>query len=176
VSGAVEPTKPGLDWTFPACFSSEVRDGTHHLGVANGKSFHGKTPVYRIAAADLREIRLRGSGDVSAGNLAGALLAVSIAGSGDMRLAGRTDELTLSIAGSGDGDAAGLTAKRAQVSISGSSDATRECDRRARGARQRVGRPAVSRRAAAAAESQRVGVGAAEVTIAARPLTPGCPG
>ena len=107
-----------------AFFTSEVRDDTLHLAFAKGKSFQGRTPVFRVTVADLRGIELHGSGDIRADHLDGAALSVAIAGSGDARLAGRTDELTLSIAGSGDVDAAGLKAKRAKVSIAGSGDAS----------------------------------------------------
>ena len=107
-----------------AFFTSEVKDGTLYLAYAKDKSFQGKLPVYRVTVADLRDIQIRGSGDLQVASFDGAALSASIAGSGDMRLAGRTDDLTLSIAGSGNIDAAGLKAKRAQVSISGSGDAT----------------------------------------------------
>ena len=105
-------------------FTADVRDGTLYLGVAPGKSFQAKSVIYRITVADLRAIEVRGSGDVKADHLDGPALAVSIAGSGDVRLAGRTDDFTLSISGSGDVDAANLQAKRAKAVIRGSGDAT----------------------------------------------------
>lgn len=107
-----------------AFFTSEVRDGTLYLGLAEGRSFRAKSAIFRITVADLRAIEIRGSGDVAADHLDGRTLSVGIARSGDARLAGRTDELTLSIRGSGDIDAGGLTAKRATVVLSGSGDAT----------------------------------------------------
>ena len=105
-----------------AFLTSEVRDGTLYLGLAKDKSFQAKSVVFRITVADLRAIEIRGSGDVEADHLDGRTLSVSIAGSGDARLAGRTDELVLSIKGSGDIDAGRLTAKHAKVVISGSGD------------------------------------------------------
>jgi putative autotransporter adhesin-like protein len=105
-------------------FTSEVKDGTLYLGVANDKSFQARSVAYRITVADLRAIEVRGSGDVEADHLDGPVLSVSIMGSGDMRLAGRTDDFTLSISGSGDIDAANLNAKRAKAVIRGSGDAT----------------------------------------------------
>jgi hypothetical protein len=107
-----------------AFFTSEVKDGTLYLAVAKDKSFQGKLPIYRITVADLRAIDLRGSGDIKADHFDGPALSVAIAGSGDVRLAGRTDDFTLSIKGSGDVDASALNAKRAKVMMSGSGDAT----------------------------------------------------
>lgn len=122
-TGTVSLSVTGDD-NLLAFFTSEVRDDTLYLAYAKGKSFQGRMPVYHVTVADLRDIQLRGSGDIRADHLDGGALAVAIAGSGDLRLAGRTDELTLSIAGSGDVDAAGLKARRAKVSIAGSGDAT----------------------------------------------------
>lgn len=105
-------------------FTSEVKDGVLTLGVAKGKSFQGKAPVYRITVAALREIEIAGAGDVTANNLDGDSLVVKIAGSGDVKLAGKVNSLTISVAGSGDVDAAMLNAKSATVSVAGSGDVT----------------------------------------------------
>jgi hypothetical protein len=105
-------------------YTSEVKDGTLYLSFAKGKSFQGKIPIYRVTVADLRDIHVRGSGDLDASNLDGDALSVIVSGSGDVRLAGRADDLTLSISGSGSVDAAELKAQRAKVGVSGSGDAT----------------------------------------------------
>ncbi len=105
-------------------FTSEVKDGVLNLGVAKGKSFQGKPPVYRITVAALRDIEIAGAGDVTAKDLDGDSLLVKIAGSGDVKLAGQINALTISVAGSGDVDASELKAKSATVSVAGSGDVT----------------------------------------------------
>jgi hypothetical protein len=105
-------------------FTSEVRDGTLYLSVVKGKSIAGKQPVYKITVSDLREIDLGGSGEIEATKLDGAALSMSVSGSGSARLAGRTDDLTISVSGSGSCNAAELKAKRAKVVVSGSGDLT----------------------------------------------------
>jgi hypothetical protein len=105
-------------------FTSEVKDGVLNLGVAKGKSFQGKAPIYRITVAALRDIESAGSGDVTANKLDGDSLSVKMAGSGDTKLAGQANSLTISVAGSGSVDASMLKAKNATVTIAGSGDVT----------------------------------------------------
>ena len=113
------------DDNLVSLFTSEVRDGTLYLADAQRKSFQtGSFPAFHVTVADLRAIEVHGSGDVKAEHLDGAALAVTIVGSADAKLAGRSDELTLTIKGSGDVDAGGLAAKRAKVVMSGSGGAT----------------------------------------------------
>jgi hypothetical protein len=111
------------DDNLVSLFTAEVRDGTLYLAEAKGKSFQTKKAVYRVTVADLRAIECRGSGDVEANHLDIPALAVTVAGSGDVKLAGRADDFTLTMKGSGDVDAAGLVAKRAKVVMAGSGDA-----------------------------------------------------
>lgn len=61
-----------------------------------------------------------GSGSLSVGALRVDRADVSLAGSGNVKLAGSARALSVSIAGSGDVDAGGLTASQADVSIAGS--------------------------------------------------------
>ncbi len=106
-------------------FTSEVRDGTLYLAAAPGQSFQtSNAPVYHVTVADLRAIDMSGSGDVKAAHLDSPALSVTVAGSGKVTLAGRTDDVTFTIKGSGDVDAGGLGAKRAKIVMSGSGDAT----------------------------------------------------
>ena len=107
-----------------ALFTTGVEDGVLVLGEAQGKSFTGKQPYYKITVADVRMLALSGSGEMQAGRLDGAALSISVAGSGDVTAAGRVGDLTVSISGSGSVKAAGLTAKRAKVTVIGSGDAT----------------------------------------------------
>ena len=105
-------------------FTSAVKDGVLNLGIAKGKSFQGKAPVYRITAANLRDIEIAGAGEVTANDLEGNSLSVKIGGSGDVRLAGQINTLTVSVAGSGNLDASALKAKSATVAVAGSGDVT----------------------------------------------------
>lgn len=61
-----------------------------------------------------------GSGTLAVGAVAVDALHLSLAGSGDIKLAGTTKSLEASIAGSGDLEAGGLTAMNADVSVAGS--------------------------------------------------------
>jgi uncharacterized membrane protein YhaH (DUF805 family) len=120
---------PGLSITaddnLVSFFTSEVRDGTLYLADAPRKSFQtGDFPVFRVSVADLHAIEIHGSGEVKAQHLDGPALTITVVGSADVKLAGRSDDLTLAIKGSGDVDAGGLAAKRAKVVMSGSGDAT----------------------------------------------------
>ena len=101
-----------------------MKDGTLHLAFQKDKSFVATTAVYRITVADIRDIRVSGSGDIQADKLDGAELSARVAGSGNIRLSGRADNLTLAISGSGNLDAGALQAKSATVSVSGSGNAT----------------------------------------------------
>lgn len=121
--GAASLTVTGDD-NLLSLLVSEVRDGTLFLSYAKGKSFEGKIPVYHLTTGELRTLTVMGSGDVDASKLKGDALSVSIAGSGDVRLAGEVGDLTVAIDGSGDVDAAKLKAKRATVTVNGSGDAT----------------------------------------------------
>jgi hypothetical protein len=106
-----------------ALFTSQVEDGTLYLSYAEGKSFEGKIPVYHITIADLRAIGIKGSGRIDASKLDGTALALSIAGSGRIHVAGLADALTVSLSGSGSIDASELKAKSAKVVLSGSGSA-----------------------------------------------------
>jgi hypothetical protein len=72
----------------------------------------------------LESLAVAGSGEIHAPSVNAKRFAVSVAGSGDVKLAGRAEALEVSISGSGDLDAGKLEAQRARVSIAGSGDAT----------------------------------------------------
>ena len=84
-----------------------------------------RTPIrMTLNAKALDGIAIAGSGDVQAPALNARELKVSIAGSGDVMLAGKAQELSVKIAGSGDVKAGRFESQSAQVHISGSGDAT----------------------------------------------------
>jgi hypothetical protein len=121
-TGTESLTVTGDDNLIPL-FLSQVRDGTLYLSFAKGKSFEGKTPVYRIGVIDLRTLTLDGAGDIDASKLEAGTLSVFERGSGDIRLAGEVGDLAVAIDGSGNVNAAKLKAKRAKVAVNGSGDA-----------------------------------------------------
>lgn len=101
------------------------------------------TMVVNVSFTQLKNVDLRGSGDLNVSSPGGPSLELSLAGSGDVRLdgaelgqlkarlagsgdiwlKGRADEASFSIAGSGDVHAADLSARRVGVDIAGSGDA-----------------------------------------------------
>lgn len=103
---------------------ADVKDGTLILSLAQGKSYEGKIPEYRISVGDLRALDVTGSGTIKASKLAGPVLAIVASGSGTVDAAGQVDDLTMSLKGSGTVDAAKLKAKRGKVVVSGSAEAT----------------------------------------------------
>ena len=107
-----------------ALFTSNVKDGTLYLSVAEGKSLSGKLPVYRITVADLRRLDLAGSGSIEASKLAGEKLSMTVSGSGDLKAAGQVDDIAVTVSGSGSADASNLIVKRAKAVVSGSGDLT----------------------------------------------------
>lgn len=69
------------------------------------------------------EIDVRGSGDVTGSALAADGVVVSVSGSGDIRLTGESDELSVAISGSGDFLGRGLETQSTTITIAGSGDA-----------------------------------------------------
>jgi hypothetical protein len=82
-----------------------------------------------VQTPSLRGVRIDGSGDVTAPDLAGGRLAVQVHGSGDVHAHGRVDALDASVDGSGDLHLADLVARDARIDISGSGDADVHAER-----------------------------------------------
>ena len=76
-----------------------------------------------ITARVVDSITVAGSADVRASKLATASLHVSIAGSGDVHLAGKAEQLDVNVAGSGNVKANALDTQRTKITIAGSGDA-----------------------------------------------------
>jgi len=81
-----------------------------------------KPLVVHITSDTLRRIRLNGSGNLDLSQFHGDKLELKANGAGDMRLAGRTIELSIENNGSGDIDSRQLTAQRVNARLSGSGD------------------------------------------------------
>ena len=133
-----------IDDNLQAMIRVEVQDGTLEVGPAKDAGFTTRTPPTVIVEyLALDSISLAGSGDIVGSNvrppkglraaIAGSgdiclsglktvKLAVSVAGSGDVRVQGAADEVSIRIAGSGDAHADALEGKRVKVSIAGSGD------------------------------------------------------
>lgn len=86
-------------------------------------SYSTKTDVrVKVQVPDLVSYKTRGSGDAEILGIKSQRFAGEIVGSGDMKVVGEAESVSLSISGSGDMDLLGLTAKDASASISGSGD------------------------------------------------------
>ncbi len=112
-----------LDDNLLELLETEVRNGTLYISFAEGYSIrtrYGSRVI--ITMPELTEIEIRGSSDISAIDLDGAELSISIAGSGDIQLDGKIESFEVDIRGSGDVDARKLQTKEAHVSIKGSGD------------------------------------------------------
>jgi hypothetical protein len=107
-------------------FTTEVRDGTLFLGVAEGKrlSWSGKGPRFKVTVSELRKLKVSGAASVKATKLDSDSLSISISGAGSGSIAGRSNNLSTSISGAGSLDAVDLHAKRATVVVSGAGDVT----------------------------------------------------
>ena len=75
-----------------------------------------------ISVPNLKAISIEGSSDTNVEGLKGPGFELTIAGSGDIELAGAVDELEVEIDGSDDVNAKRLSSKDAYVSINGSGD------------------------------------------------------
>lgn len=101
--------------------TTEVRDGRLVLSIESGTSLRDIAPiVYRITTPNLVAVEISGSGDVVAENVDTTDFDVDISGSGDVKLVGIVDTVSLNIAGSGSLNGAELIAVNGDVEISGS--------------------------------------------------------
>jgi hypothetical protein len=107
-------------------FTTEVRDGTLFIGVAEGKrlTWNGKGPRIKVTVRELRKLKVSGAVSVKATKLDTDSLSISISGAGSASIAGRSDNLSITISGAGSLDAVNLHAKRAKVIVSGAGDVT----------------------------------------------------
>ena len=99
-----------------------VKDGLVSLD-CNGNFHLGKNERVEVTLPGRRTFKsfaLLGTGDVQLAGLSQPAVKVSIAGSGDLRADGRTDNLTVDVKGSGDMKLGDLAAKNVDVDIKGS--------------------------------------------------------
>jgi hypothetical protein len=124
VQGATEGIRITADDNVLPEIESVVEGGT--LKLRFGKRFtsvnNARIRVI-VNAKSITSLAVAGAGDIHAPALTAQRLSVNVAGSGDVKVAGRVEALDVSIAGSGDLDAGKLETQRASVSVAGSGDA-----------------------------------------------------
>ena len=102
--------------------TSEVQGGELRLRSTRRLQPSAKI-VYRLTAKTLDAIDSAGDVSVKATQIATSRLSASLAGSGDITLAGKADTLALSITGDGKYEGAELTTREASISTTGSARA-----------------------------------------------------
>ena len=107
-------------------FTTEVRNGTLFIGVAEGKrlTWNGKGPRIKVTVRELRKLTISGAATVKATKLDTDSLSISISGAASGSFAGRSNDLSITVSGAGSLDAIDLQAKRATVVVSGAGDVT----------------------------------------------------
>jgi hypothetical protein len=103
--------------------TTNVSAGMLTVGSKDACSYSTRTPLkLTITVPSLEAVLVAGSGDITAKGLQEKHFNVDVKGSGDIRLFGKSDKLTVTIAGSGNVNATELIATDANVSIKGSGD------------------------------------------------------
>jgi len=92
------------------------------IGVDGSFSSHNRLKV-TVVSPSLAAVDVRGSGDISVNGLNGGSFELASTGSGDTKLAGRIDALSVSMSGSGDLRAMELAARQVSIDQAGSGDA-----------------------------------------------------
>jgi uncharacterized Zn-binding protein involved in type VI secretion len=124
VQGATEGIRITADDNVLPEIESVVEGGILKLRFRKRLTSVNKARILVIVnAKTIESLAVAGSGDIHAPALTARRLAINIAGSGDVKVAGRAEALDGSIAGSGDLDAGKLDTQRVKVSVAGSGDA-----------------------------------------------------
>jgi hypothetical protein len=104
--------------------TTESRDGTLTVGSRENTSYSPTDEVaYAVTATTFSGVTIRGSANVTVTGIDTDTFSVTVAGSGNVDLAGSADSLDISIPGSGRIDAEDLTVRSADISINGSGSA-----------------------------------------------------
>ena len=119
------------DDNFLPLYTTEVRNGTLYIEIAEGKrliwSWSGNVPRItriKVTVRDLRKLTISGAARVHATNLDTDSLSIAISGAASGSFAGRSDNLSITVSGSGSLDAVDLRAKRATIVVSGAGEVT----------------------------------------------------
>jgi hypothetical protein len=99
---------------------SKVEDGTLTLKVADNVNLSPSKPItYTVEVKSLEGLSLSGAGTAEATGLDGKQLTVTVSGTGNVTLAGKAEELTVTLSGAGTFKGEGFAVKRAAVRSSG---------------------------------------------------------
>ena len=99
-----------------------VEDGVLIVAWDEGSHRPRKGMTATVTAPELRGVELYGSADVVVTGLDAASCELRLAGSGDLKAAGRADVLTVHLSGDGDLSLKGLSARQVEVRIDGQGD------------------------------------------------------
>jgi hypothetical protein len=125
VQGAAEGVTLTADDNVVPEIETVVESGVLHIRFRGNTGVTTRTRIgITVRARSVESIAVAGSGDVVAPSLDSPELTVRVAGSGDVKVAGRAESLQVRISGSGDVDAGRFDTQRAKVSVAGSGDAT----------------------------------------------------
>ncbi|HEU0034106.1 MAG TPA: head GIN domain-containing protein [Kofleriaceae bacterium] len=103
--------------------TTEVKNGTLVLGTV-GKLQNTKRLHVVVTAPSLDALAIHGTGDLEVSGLAAPRLAITIPGTGAIRIAGKTQQLAVAVDGTGDVQAKNLIAEAATMTVAGTAQAT----------------------------------------------------
>lgn len=102
--------------------TSDVVNGRLELGV-DGSITTTRGITYRITAAELVGVTVKGSGDVTATAIDADVFRAAIDGSGNVDLTGTSNNITVRVAGSGNFDGRDIESATGEITIDGSGNA-----------------------------------------------------
>jgi carbon monoxide dehydrogenase subunit G len=103
---------------------TEVENNRLIIGPESNTSIHTIKPInYKLTVKDLDALKLSGSGNIEAEDIETDKLAVTINGTGDVKMAGRADSQDIDISGSGNYQAGNLESKEVKIAVGGSGSA-----------------------------------------------------
>lgn len=101
---------------------TEVKDGVLTISRAEGAPRSRRGVRVDVVVPALDAVTVRGSGDVRVEGLASKSLRIESNGTGDVRIAGTAEDLDIAINGTGDAQLFDLAARKARVRIAGTGD------------------------------------------------------
>lgn len=100
--------------------TSSAGDGVLHIGTT-GMLLHHRQPLQvLLVLPNLREMRVRGSGDSSVNGFSGETIVVRMDGTGSLKLNGRYRQVDVSVRGSGEMEMNGGSSSRVAATVEGS--------------------------------------------------------
>ena len=103
---------------------TQVEDGRLVIAPESNTAISTTEPInYELTVDDLRALKLSGSGDVEAEGISTGELAVSVGGSGEVRISGEADRQQVLISGSGNYRAQDLRSKKVEIDVGGAGSA-----------------------------------------------------